>query len=124
VLGLFVLVLIIAARFVAFVWAIRRVVVDRFGLGITAVFVGGALAALTLAPQLAALVFWPFAYAGLVVVLDVVPVVVAWRREHAAAQGSEDEARASRIVRDLLPLAILDAGRLILVALIEWLNAI
>jgi hypothetical protein len=123
VLGLAVLVTFVIARFAAFVASLRRVIGERFGLGIATILLGGVIAILTLAPQLAALVFWPAPYAAVIVVLDVIPLVAAWRREHAAAQGSDDEARAGRIVAAILPLAILDAGRLIVVLLTAWMTA-
>ncbi len=113
-IGLIVLFAFVTARLVAFVWALPRLVSERFAIGIAAILAAECVfAVVSLAPQTATLVVWPTAYAGAVVALDVVPLVVAWRREHAAAQGSDDEARAERIVRDVLPLALLDAARLI-----------
>lgn len=110
-------------RFAALAWAVRGVVTERFVLGMATIGVRGALAVVFLVPAITMLVPWPAAFVALFLALDAAPLIVAWRREHHAAQGSEDEARAGRIVSDVLPLSLLDAGNLVVELLAAWVAA-
>jgi hypothetical protein len=123
VLGLALLILFAGLRLAAFVVALRRVVVERFALGIVGILVGGALAFASLLPATAAYLMPPAVSASAVVITSVVPIAVAWRTGHHAPAGSDAEAGAGRTVRDVLPLALLDLARFIIIGFATWLLA-